>query len=87
MARIARVAVMWVVGILVLFGIMADTIPDIQGAAGNISAIAFLPDIIGTVAGYWWIGALLLLIGVVMSTRAGRGARRRFSRAWRRRRR
>lgn len=87
MQRIARTAVMWVVSILVLFGIMADVIPDIQGSAGNLSAIAFLPDIIGTVAGYWWIGALLLLIGVVMSTKSGRGAMRRFRRAWRRRRR
>jgi len=85
MQKTAKSAIMWVVGLLVLFAILAETIPSIMGAAGNISAIAYMPTIIGTVADFWWIGVLILLIGVVMSTSAGKGAINRFRRSRRRR--
>lgn len=86
MSKIAKGAMWFVIGLLVLFSILAETIPDIQGAAGNITAIPFLPSIIGTVADFWWVGVLLLIIGIVFTTRAGGNMRRRFSRRRRRRR-
>ncbi len=84
MGKLAKTAVMWVIGVLILLSILVGTIPDIQGAAGNLSAIAYLPSIIGTVADFWWVGVLLLLIGVVLSTSAGQGAIKRFKRSRRR---
>lgn len=85
MKKIFKTAIFWIIGLLLLLSIMADGIPDIQGAVGNITAIPFLPSIIGTVADFWWVGVLLLVIGVIMGTSGGRKAYARFKRRRRRR--
>lgn len=81
MSGMIKKVIYWVVGVLVLFGILVGTIPDIIVSSGNLTNdVEGLPPIIATVASFWWVGVLLLLVGVIMSTRAGRSFKRRLRR-------
>lgn len=80
MQGIARKIINWVIGILIVYSILAGTATSIIDASDNLTNTSGLPAIIGTVAEFWWVGVLLLLVGVVMNTNIGRTARRYFRR-------
>ena len=70
--------IMWVVGILVLFSILAETLGDIITANTELAAVTGLPAIIATIADFWWIGVVMLLIATVMQTQIGKRMVRSF---------
>lgn len=80
MPKLAKGAIFFVVGLLVLFAILQGTLPTIIDASDNLTATEDMPDIIGTIASFWWVGIVLLLIGVVMKTNWGRRTFRRYRR-------
>lgn len=73
-----------VVGILVLFAILTGTLGDIITSAtdnaSGIPSIAGVPDIIITIAGFWWVPVLVMLIAAILGgikRSRGRSRRRR----------
>lgn len=73
-----------IIGIVVVFSILAGTVGLAITSANTVENTANIPDVLVTFANLWYIPVLLALVGVIVSTGSGRRGIRRMRRRWRR---
>lgn len=73
-----------IVMLTLIFGILGQSLGDVQTAAEAVADNTSMPTLIQTIFGYWWVPFLLLVLGLILNTGNVRG---RVMRRFRRRRR
>lgn len=67
----------WVLGIVLVMTVLGGVSTTLTDAVDNVTTEYTATPIIGTIASFWWIGVVILLIGVIVSSFKSRGGFRR----------
>ena len=62
---------MLIIMLILIFGILGDSLGDVQTSADAVSDNADMPSMIQLIFGYWWVPFLLLVLGLVLSSTGG----------------
>lgn len=82
MSKVFKKVLYVTIGILVVLSLLAEVTGDIITANTALAAVSGLPAIIATIADFWWIPMVLILVAVFLGSPRGK----RFVRRYRRRR-
>ena len=79
---------MMIIFLILIFGILGESLGDVMTSAESVSDNSDMPSMIQLIFGYWWVPFLLLVLGIVLSSTGGlsSGAKKLGSRFKRRKR-
>ena len=66
--------------LLVILTVVPTFLPDLGDAAATVTDNASQPTVVRTIFGLWWVPIVMLMIAILVNTRAGRSAVRQFRR-------